>query len=58
MEDGRSRREKLVCPICGGQMILVDIIQRIRVERLTFRCEVCREIVIRDADEPKQRAEH
>ncbi len=49
--DSHSRRETIVCPACGGQMILVDITPRTVGERLTFRCEVCREIVIRNSNE-------
>jgi hypothetical protein len=36
-------------------MILVDITPRTKGERLTFRCEVCREILIRDSDGAKPR---
>jgi hypothetical protein len=56
--DGHSRREPIVCPICGGRMVLVDITPRIAGERLTFRCEVCREIVVRTSEGPKARVDH
>jgi hypothetical protein len=38
-------------------MILVDITPLAKGERLTFRCEVCREILIRDSDGPKPEIE-
>jgi hypothetical protein len=39
-------------------MILVDITQRMRGERLTFRCELCREFLIRESDGPESHIEH
>jgi hypothetical protein len=39
-------------------MVLVDITPRIVGERLTFRCEVCREIVVRTSEGPKARVDH
>jgi hypothetical protein len=56
--DGHSVRETAVCPVCHGRMILVDITPRMKGERLTFRCEVCREILIRESQGPKPRIEH
>jgi hypothetical protein len=56
--DGHSMRETAVCPHCQGRMILVDLTQRTRGERLTFRCEVCREFLIRESDGPKPHIEH
>jgi predicted RNA-binding Zn-ribbon protein involved in translation (DUF1610 family) len=51
--DGHSSRDTILCPSCGEQMVLVDVTQRIKGERLTFRCPVCREIIIRNSDEAK-----
>ena len=60
VEENRSdqlSRDTIVCPSCGGRMVLVDITQRVRGERLTFRCELCREIVVRNSDEAKARVD-
>jgi tRNA(Ile2) C34 agmatinyltransferase TiaS len=60
MEENRSdqlSRDTIVCPSCGGRMVLVDITQRVRGEKLTFRCELCREILVSNRDDSKRQAE-